>query len=390
MIKNILFNIEFGSSGNMLLGSMLDLGMNFDSLMQELTKLGLENWTISPKKIIRNSISGTLVNVKCMKIGEPNRNLSDIKNIIEKSGLSDKIKEKIIKVFQRLAKAEASVHDTTIEKIHFHEVGAIDSIIDISAFCISLDILEIKNIYFTDFNLGCGSIQCSHNELPVPVPAVVELINGFKCRTTDRVGEINTPTSVAILTTLGKQIETTSSYTILNNGTSFGTRDYPFPNMTRAFLIGQQEPVEEIQQIECNIDDMNPQIYPYLIEEILKNGALDAYTTPLSMKKGRPGTLLTVIAQKEAITLLKEIIFRETSTMGLRIFNPIREKLNRKFDTIPLYNHSISIKIGYLNDKIVNIQPEFEDCKKIAQKKQIPLNEIINMAREEYCNKKIK
>ncbi len=386
MKKNIIFDIQFGASGDMLLGSLLDLGLDKDKLLTELAKLNLKNWSIAPEKTVKNHIRGTAANVKC-KEDKHSRKLDDVNSIIQKSGLSDKIKKKILDVFQKLAIAESSVHGKDIDTIHFHEVGAIDAIIDISAFCISLDILEIDKFFFNDFCFGTGSVKSAHGELPVPVPAVVELTKNFKSKITDKVGENITPTAAAILTSLGKQIDEPTSFTLINNGYGFGARDCSSPNYTRAFLIKIENKHEEVQQLECNIDDMNPQVYPYIIEKLLQAGALDVYISQISMKKGRPGILLTVIAQKQKISTLKKEIYRNTTTLGLRTINVIREKLNRKFETVRLYDHDIKIKLGYLDDEIVNIQPEFEDCKKVSRKTDIPLKEIMAKTLNIYLSK---
>ena len=387
MKKSIIFDINYGASGDMLLGALLDLGLDLNALKTELNKLSLPYWDISIETMIKDNLKGVQAKVKCLD-NQPTRNLSEIIEIIKKCELTERIKNNILDIFQRLAIAEANVHGTTVERIHFHEVGAIDSIIDISAFCISLELLKIESFYFNEFCFGSGSIKSAHGEFPIPVPAVVELTRGLKSRITDRKGEIVTPTAAAILTSLGVQINELLSFTLLNNGIGFGTRAYSFPSFTRALLVKIEDTdVEEIYQLECNIDDMNPQIYPYLIDKLQKAGALDTYISQISMKKGRPGNLITIITKKENMDVLKEILYRETTTLGIRILKIVREKLDRIFDTIYIGNSAFRIKKGYFKDKVVNIQPEFEDCKKVAEEKEIPIKEIIDQVLSEYLKK---
>ncbi|MFH0974651.1 MAG: nickel pincer cofactor biosynthesis protein LarC [Spirochaetota bacterium] len=378
MSKSLYFDIQLGASGDMLLGSILDFTALYNEMMEMLSMLKLPDWDISPKKIVKHHISGTLANVS-YKDASSHRNLEEIKTLINRSGLSSNIINNIFKIFENLADAEAKVHGKKIEEIHFHEVGAVDSIIDISAFCIMIALMEVEKIFYNEFPLGTGTVNTAHGELPVPVPAVANLLKNQKSRFTNKTGELVTPTAAAILTTLGSQ-NTSGSFTILKNGTGFGTREHSFESYTRAFLIEDNEPKEEIRQIECNIDDMNPQIYPNIIELLFNNGALDAYTSPVLMKKGRPGTLLTVIANIEKIHDLSDIIYKHTTTLGLRTFNVNQEKIKREYEKVQVFKMEVRIKIGYLNNNIVNIQPEFEDCNKISQKQNIPLKEVMSEA----------
>ncbi len=389
MGKSIIFDIQFGASGDMLLGSLIDLDLNTEILIEELSKLNIKNWSISPEKIVKYSIQGTLANVVCNE-EKHSRNLDEIKKIIQKSKLKKSVRDNILIIFNRLAEAEARVHGVELDEVHFHEVGATDAIVDISAFCIAMDLLNINTIYFNNFHFGSGSIHTAHGDIPIPVPAVVELTKNYISIMTQRDGEIITPTAAAILTSLGKQIDDKLSYIHYKSGHGFGTRDYSFPSYTRAFLIKKEDHNENVIQIECNIDDMNPQIYPYIIEKLLETGALDAYISQISMKKGRPGILLTVITDSNLLVQMKETIYRHTTTLGLRTLKVNREKLDRDIITIKIWDHEIRIKIGCLNGEIVNIQPEFEDCKKVSKIKDIPLKEVMLKAKNEYINKKQK
>lgn len=387
MSRAIYFDIQFGSSGDMLVGSLLDLGLDHGKLISELEKLGLEGWSMEPQRLVKYSISGISAHITTSE-GDEERNLEDIREIIEGSALSSSAKESIMKVFTRLAAAEAAVHGSRADEVHFHEIGAVDSIVDIAAVCAGLELLGVEKILFGDFCFGTGSVSSRHGELPEPVPAVVELTRDFRARFTGRAGEQITPTAAAILTALGEQIDSTSSGRILASGIGFGARDYGYPGYTRAILLEKAfTGADEVFQIECNIDDMNPQIYPHLLELLLENGALDAYTTPIAMKKGRPGTLLSVIAPAEHVDRIRELVYRETTSLGMRLFRVVREKLERRFETARVLDGEVRIKTGYLNDELVNIQPEFEDCREIARRTKTPLKEVIRRALERYMRK---
>lgn len=386
-MNSIFIDIELGASGDMLVGSLLDLGLDISMLKNELRKLGLSHWNISPVINTRYNIKGTSANITCEDdISE--RNLKTILDIINTSALLPKIKNNIAGIFSRLAEAEAAVHNTGIENVHFHEIGAIDSIIDISAFCIGIELLSIEKCYYNEFCFGSGSTKSRHGELSVPAPAVAELTKGCRTRLTGREGELITPTAAAILVTLAQQVRYPFEFTTVKTGTGFGTRNYPFASYTRSFLIETEgnEP-ERAYQIECNIDDMNPQIYPYIMEILLEQGALDVYITPVGMKKGRPGTLITVIAKDEIVSRVKEILYRETSTIGVRIFPLIKEKLRRSFETMNIYGSDVRIKTGFYNNEPVNIMPEYEDCLKIAKQERIPIKNIFAAILEKISKK---
>lgn len=376
MKRFLLVDIQFGASGDMLLGSLLDLGLDPAALRTELVKLGIPGWSISPEKVVKHHMHGTAAGVACDERGIE-RHLREILSIVDRSSLEERDKKAMGGVFDRLARAEAAVHGCKPEEVHFHEVGALDSIIDIAGFCLGLRLIGIEGLYFNEFSFGTGSVNSSHGELPVPVPAVLELARGYRVRYTGRPGELTTPTAAAILTALGLQLQTPVSYTLVNTGIGFGTRDYGFPSYTRSSLVETEDnSFEEVYQLECDIDDMNPQFYPHLTGRLLDQGALDVYTTPAGMKKGRPGNLLTVIMPRERADMVKETVYRETTTLGVRLFPVIREKLARRIETVNLHGFEVRVKTGYYRDTAVNIQPEFEDCRKLADKTGKPLKEV--------------
>ncbi|HON77098.1 MAG TPA: nickel pincer cofactor biosynthesis protein LarC [Spirochaetota bacterium] len=381
MGKILYFDIQLGASGDMLLGSLLDLGLDHGRLTTELRTLTIDGWEMAPAEITRNHIRGITAGITCSE-DSISRNLSDILGIIQKSSLSKSIRDNVCAVFTRLGKAEARVHGERIEDVHFHEVGALDSIIDITAFCIAVDILQAETILFSEFCFGTGTINSRHGEIPVPVPAVVELTKGFSCRHTRKQGELVTPTAAAILTALGTQVGTGSpGGRTIDYGIGFGTRQYPFPSYTRSIISESDDRVSEsLILLECNIDDMNPQLAPYLMESLLRKGALDVTATPAIMKKGRPGLVITVLSEEQYIETLKEILYRESTTLGLRIERIEREKLQRRYHNVTVCGHTIGIKTGVLHGETVNIQPEYEDCKKAAENTGMTLQYIMQEA----------
>jgi uncharacterized protein (TIGR00299 family) protein len=384
MKRSVIFDIEFGASGDMLLGSLIDLGLDVSRLSGALGAMPLRGWKINPAKAVRYAVSGTLAGVSCEEDCEE-RNLGEISAVIRESGFHPGVRDNILRVFQRLAEAEATVHGSSVEKVHFHEVGAMDSIIDIAGFCAGLEILGIDQCYFTEFSFGSGTVQSRHGELPVPVPAVVELTRGFRSKLSGRQGELVTPTAAAILTTLARQVEHPTSYTLKKTGIGFGTRNYSFPSYTRALLADIDDTdASGVYQLECNIDDMNPQVYPYLIEVLFSKGALDAYITPIHMKKGRPGHLVTVIVPGEHLEAVRKAVYTETTTLGLRIFSLTREKLDRGMETVTVHGREIRIKTGFMGSRVVNVQPEFEDCRSVSTETGLPLKTIIQLAVDEY------
>lgn len=387
MSRVLAFDLQFGASGDMLLGALFDLGLDQTALLAELSKLTLEGWSISPEKTRKYHLSGTTANVRCSETGVE-RHFHDIEAIILRSALRATVAERVMRVFGRLADAEAAVHGSTREEIHFHEVGALDSIIDIAAFCAAIDLLGVDSIVFGDFFFGTGTVMSRHGELPVPVPAVVRLAEGYRCRLTGREGELVTPTAAAILTALGAQTRPPGAPLLHKTGIGFGSRNYPFPSYTRAMLFDGNEAdvaVDEVFQIECNIDDLNPQVYPHLIDELLRNGALDAYLTAVNMKKGRPGTLITVIAPHEVLEVLRRTIYTETTTLGLRLRTVSRERLDRSFVTVSVDGRDIRIKQGVFLDGEVTAQPEYEDCARAARESGEPLRLVMARALEEYA-----
>ncbi|MCX7678069.1 MAG: nickel pincer cofactor biosynthesis protein LarC [Spirochaetes bacterium] len=379
--KRIFFDISFGASGDMLLASLIDAGLSIEALKNSLSTLPIHGWDIDAKKIVKYNFSGTALTVS-HNDKSASRNLAEILSIIDNSALSANAKAMSKNAFTILAQAEAAVHGTSIENVHFHEVGAIDSIIDIIGFSVAMDILGIDEIMFGDVPFTQGSIHSSHGMLPVPAPAVIELAKGLRVIFAPHRGEIVTPTAMAVLRAVGSQITNNmTSLALIAHGIGFGTREYDCPSFTRAFILqDSNEEGDFLEELICVLDDLNPQCIPYVSEKLFAAGARDVYFSQIIMKKGRPGVLLTVLCDHHKREEIKNIIFLETTTIGIRQHTIWREKLTTSFKEILLEGHRVRMKISHDKNAITNIMPEYEDVKKVAEITGIPLRELLRKA----------
>lgn len=387
-MKIAYFDCFAGASGDMLLGALMDSGLAVDRLKSELDKLSLHHYDLRHEKVVKKGIGGSraVVIIDQDHHQQHHRHLVDITEIIEKSGLSSSVKTKSIQVFTRLAEAEARVHRTTVEHIHFHEVGAMDAIIDVVGTVAGLELLGIDTVYCSPLHVGTGFVECAHGTLPVPAPATAELIEGQPIYSTGVEGELLTPTGAAILTTLASGFGPMPAMSVIAWGYGAGTSEHSIPNLLRV-AVGETHAevrgyvMEQTAVIETNIDDMTPQIYDYLIQGLLDQGAMDVFLAQVQMKKNRPGTLVTVICKPEMVGQMSDYLMRETTTIGLRwrIDNRIMAQRTIKEVRTPYGN--VHIKIAGTGDKITNIAPEYEDCKRIARERNIPLKDVIDAAR---------
>jgi hypothetical protein len=338
--------------------------------------------------VVKNGISGSqaLVHVEQDHHHHHHRHLADITGIIEQSTLSPLIKKDSIRIFSRLAEAEAKVHNTCVESIHFHEVGAMDAIIDVVGGVIGLHALGIDTIICSPLHVGSGTVDCAHGTLPVPAPATAELIRGKPVYATGVQGELLTPTGAAILTTLASDFGPLPPMTVERIGHGAGTADRSIANMLRVFIGSSPQPgrsfaLEQTATIETTIDDMNPQIYAYIIEKVLQMGALDIFCAPVQMKKNRSGTLVTILCRPEMVTALADFLFRETTTIGLRWRLENRFTLQRDFVTVQTRFGAISCKTATQGDELINVTPEYEDCRRVAIEHKVPLKTVLEEAR---------
>ncbi len=376
-----------GICGSMFVGALLDSGVNFEDLKKELQKLSITGYKLNQKKVIKNGITGTLFSVQTEKQKEC-RHLKDIQTLIEKSDLSQKIQTQAIHIFSLLAKAEAKIHNCSLEEIHFHEVGAVDAIIDIIAVCIGVDMLEIKELYSSPIHLGVGETTCAHGTLPIPAPATLELLQGMECYSKGIEGELTTPTGAALLKGLYVKQSTVPKMKIERIGYGAGEKDLPISNLLRLRLgsthsdthYEDEYETENLLLLECGIDDMNPEILVHLRESLEKEGALEVMIIPVQMKKGRPAYLLRILCQPLQAKIIRQLIFEESTSLGVRCQKIERYALHRENTTVTLKNGEVNVKVAFYNQRLCNISPEYESCKSYAQSNKLSLKKVYTMA----------
>ncbi|RLC35274.1 MAG: nickel pincer cofactor biosynthesis protein LarC [Candidatus Nealsonbacteria bacterium] len=384
-MKTLYFNCQSGISGDMIVGALLDLGISKDYLIKELSKLKIGSYKIEFKKVKKEGVIATRFIVKADNQREE-RNIKNIYGIIDKSSLGKEVKGLSREIFFNLAKAEAKVHKTAVNKIHFHEVGAVDSIIDIVSSAILINRIKPKKIYASRLSVGRGKIKFSHGITNLPVPAVRELIKEVPFEILSINKELVTPTGAAIIKTITNEFVDDIDIKVRKRGYGAGKRDLKIPNVLEIILgeTKMDKPTVRTQEkltiLETNIDDMNPEFYSYVIEKLIKKGAREAFIQPIVMKKGRLGTLFTVICDEKIKDKLIETIFDETTTFGIRINKVSRVCLDREFKKVKTKYGLINVKIGKYKGKVRTVSPEYEDCKKMAHKKDIPIKKVYDEA----------
>lgn len=377
-MKTLFLDCSSGISGNMFLGALIDSGLDKDHLTKELLKIRNTKYEFRNKKVEKHGVSGIYVDVKTKKETE-HRNLKDILSLIDKSKLNPNIKRIAKAIFRRLAEAESKVHGVPINKVHFHEVGAIDSIVDIVGAAIGLDYFEIEEIKTSPINVGSGWIKAAHGRLPVPAPATAELLKGFSIYNSGIRKELTTPTGAAIIATLAKPAESMPRLKVERVGFGAGTYDLAEqPNLLRIFIGESELPTEKdaVLQIETNIDDLNPKLYDKAIAALMKAGALDAFIQPLRMKKQRNAIQLVALCRPEDKDEILKALFDQTTTLGARVFLVPREKLSRKIKWANTKYGKARIKLGILGKKLKTYAPEYEDIKRLSKKHRVPLSRI--------------
>ena len=371
-----------GISGDMNLGVMIDLGIDRDYLIGELRKLNLEGWEMRVEKDQRHGITGTKVTIVLTREEKKHRHLSDINNIIERSNLGPDIKTVALEIFRKVAEAESKVHDIPVEKVHFHEVGAVDSIIDITGAAICYVKMGIEEIIVSPVELGRGFVKCAHGLLPVPAPATAEILKDIPVHSGKLDFEATTPTGAAILSVLGTRFESDINMKIHRTGYGIGHRNNPeLPNLLRVYMGESAVPQEggHIEYlVESNIDDMNPEMYENLINRLFEAGAADVFLTNIIMKRSRPGIKISILCQPGIIENIKDILFRESTTLGLRIIPFDKHTVSRRVDTIDTPYGPVTVKYAYYNDKLISAKPEIKDCMALAEENKLPLAEVYN------------
>ncbi|MEW5795160.1 MAG: nickel pincer cofactor biosynthesis protein LarC [Candidatus Zixiibacteriota bacterium] len=380
-MKLLYFDCFSGISGDMILGALIDSGLPLDRLQHELAKLPVTGFSVSAEKAVKNGITGTKVTVHTDD-QKAHRHLKQIMGIIEASSLSNSVKQTSIRVFETLAGAEAKIHDTTADKIHFHEVGALDAIVDIVGAIAAMELLGIDQVWSSAVHVGTGFVDCQHGRLPLPAPATVEILKGTPVYSTGLDAELVTPTGAAILKTMSAGFGPFPPMTLESVGYGAGSRDLPIPNLLRV-LIGTSADDYEMDQvdlIEANIDNMPPEQFEYVVDKLMSSGALDAYLTPIIMKKSRPAITLSVIARPQDAPRLLDVVFAETTTLGVRLQKLERRKLKREVRTVVTKYGDVRVKLSWLSGRIRDITPEYDDCRRLAEEKSVPLREVFREA----------
>jgi uncharacterized protein (TIGR00299 family) protein len=398
-MKILYLDCFAGISGDMLLGALLDLGVSLEALAKQLDCLQLKNYIFSTEKITKNGITCTKANIHIASTEKHPRHLPDIINIINNSSLPQNIKHKSLDVFNNLAQAEAKIHGIPIDKLHFHEVGALDAIVDIVGSICAVEMLGAEQVVCSPLPLGSGFVECAHGTLPLPAPAVLEILRGIPTQPCNIQGETVTPTGAALIKTLATGFGPIPAMKIDTIGYGAGTANRQIPNLLRAVVGTVDSPdlshssagytEDSLNVIETNIDDMNPEFYEHITLTLLSSGCVDVFLTPIIMKKGRPGQLLTCLANEANTFTVINLLLAETSTLGVRTYPCHRHKLTRKTVLTETKFGPVSVKLGChpSTGEVMNVAPEWEDCKRTAAKNNLPVKTIYDLAKTAYYNK---
>ncbi|HEV8335679.1 MAG TPA: nickel pincer cofactor biosynthesis protein LarC [Candidatus Polarisedimenticolia bacterium] len=415
--KRVLYLDCFsGISGDMFLGMSVDLGVPLAHLKRELSRLPLKGYALSSRPVKRGELWGTRVLVRIdgdphdgshghdhgggfhvhaagkpaghRHAGRHPRGIREIRGLLRRSSLGERVKSRALRVFDTLVEAEARVHRVPSSRVHLHEVGAVDAIVDIVGACICLEALKVDRVIASPLPTGSGTIRCEHGVFPVPAPATVEILKGKPVYGNGALGELVTPTGAALAATLADEFGPMPPLRLSRVGHGAGSRDpEDHPNLLRGFLGELDEPaalLEKVTVIETTIDDLNPQIYGYLMERLFAAGALEVFFTPIQMKKNRPGTLVTVIVPNDRFEPVGEVVFRETTTIGFRYQRMDRIELGREIRRVKTPYGTIGVKVSLFRGKVVQATPEYEDCRTAALKSRVPIREVQRLASEAY------
>lgn len=382
-MKSAFLDAFSGLSGDMIAGAMLDAGADFDELRTALTSLPIDGYRLSARRKLVSGISALKFDVEVSAM-QPERHLSDIRDIIERAGaLSNSVKGRAMAVFGVLAEAEAKIHRTTAEEVHFHEVGAVDSIIDIVAAAWGFERLELGEMIVSPLPAGSGFVRSQHGVIPVPAPATAELLTGFPIRMGDGASEMVTPTGAAILRALAVPAPPAMGFRVERVGYGAGSKEFADrPNVLR-LMVGERAQTyetDELVEIEANIDDLNPQIYDHVVERLFETGARDVTLTPTIMKKGRPAVTISVLAEPSAREQIAAVLFAETSTIGLRYHAVARLKLAREIIEVDTRWGRVRVKVSRAGGDTLVLSPEYDDCKRLARENRVALRLVLEQA----------
>lgn len=390
-MKIAYFDCFSGVSGDMALGALLACGADEAAFRQALAGLSVPGYELKIERVTRGGLAATDVDVMLLEHEQGHgRHLSDIAALLERSTLSDAVRHRALAVFGRLADAEAKIHGTTRDQIHFHEVGAVDAIVDIVGVCLLLEMLGVDKAALSALPCGYGTVTCAHGVLPVPAPATLELLSGFPVYPVDIKGELVTPTGAALVTTLAgsEGAGQMPAMRILTSGFGAGKKQFSpdRPNLLRVVLGETEESTDKTPQtvsvLETNLDDQNPESFELLMERAFAAGALDVFFAPIQMKKNRPATLVTLICPADKVETLAGVLFRETGTFGVRVREQKRLTLTRSWKTVTTEYGPIQVKIGNWHGEDVTASPEYDDCKRAAQAHGVPLRRVFEAAQK--------
>ena len=404
-MKILYFDCFAGASGDMIVGALIDAGLPLDELREALASLPLDGVTVNADRVDRCGIGATKFRVHEGSATEgaardrhpghshahhhPHRGLIEISEMVDRSALAASVKTRAKRLFRRLAETEAAIHQQPVEKIHLHEVGAVDSIVDIVGSVFALEWLGADRIISSPLNVGSGTVQCEHGTLPVPAPATTRLIEGVPVYSNGIEAELLTPTGALLVTDYAERYGPLPAMRIRQIGYGAGDRDFSEAPNTLRVVVGDLEESRAFQRvvvIECEIDDMNPQIYGVLMDRLQKAGALEVFYAPIQMKKNRPGTLVTVIASPEQRDVLSGLLFRETTTIGVRFSEMDRERLPREQVSVDTPIGRVRFKIARRGTAVANVAPEFEDCARLATEQGLSVKDVYAIVTKAYLD----
>ena len=381
------FDCFSGISGDMTLGALIDAGVDGAAIQDSLASLGLPIKLLI-EKIRKGGFAATYVRVE-RRQEHKHRHLHHVEEILGRGKLTDRQRDLALRIFRRLAEAESAAHGQPLQKVHFHEVGALDSIADIAGVAVGLDLLGAERITSRSVPTGSGMVQCEHGLMPIPAPGTAALLKGVPLGASTIQAELTTPTGAAILTTIVQEWTDAPVMTIEQIGHGAGTRDFEEqPNLLRLFVGTMATPTtsDRVWVLETNLDDLPAEVIGYCYDLLLQAGALDVYSTPIYMKKNRPGVLLSVLAAEEALPALEEILFRETTTLGIRRYPVSRNKLNRRACSVSTPWGPVQGKLGWLDGRPPAFSPEYEDCARVAREHKVALREVFAQAQCAYSS----
>jgi len=389
-VRIAYFDCFAGISGDMTLGALLDAGVDEAQFRRELGKIEGIEFDLRVSKVLKKCIQAT--NVQVLTRNERgHRKLKDVSDIINSSELSETVKARAVDAFRRLAEAEAAVHGSTPEEVMFHEVGAVDAIVDIAGTAVGTELLGIERIVCSPLPMGRGFVETAHGKIPLPAPATVELLKGVPVYSAGIEGELVTPTGAALVRTLASDFGEMPAMTVQAIGCGAGKAEFPFPNVLR-ILVGEASAemalprTDRVSVVETNIDDMNPEFYDLIFDRLFKAGALDVYLTPVYMKKSRPATLLSAVCPIDRTEDIIHVMLAETTTFGVRISSAYRRCLERKWETVTTRFGEVRMKVGIMGGAQITASPEYEDCRKAAEVHGVPVRLVYDEAVARYYN----